>query len=532
MLILSHKISVYCGQLISNYAKIHLLWIITVEILHELVRIVAPRLPVRESVLSTGELKSTGGKVSLLLRRILETRTLTDRQASELLYDRNESSIGYRSLKSRLKAKLLNTLFLLELKGKDHAEHTIALHACNRERFFIITLFAFGARRAACKMAEQMLPKAEHYQFTTITFELVQILRGHYAREGNRRKFRDYSSRTYATLQLLDAETNAAEQYEKFAVEFAHSSGPRPELAIYAQKSATLLDELRQSFQSYNIALSYFRISNLSTSVAGDYLGTVKTCREAYVYLSTVPHLSTAGRVGEFLMDELESYIFLRQYEEGELVASKCKAYLEEGKNNWFIFMESYFLFSMHTKHFSQAAELFREVTTHPRFELQPTHRKEKWRIFELYVRYLFPIEPRSSKRNAINKRELSHKEFLKKVPTYAHDKQGFNVAILIVQILFLLDQNDYDGIMSRVEALKTYRFRYLRAKSQRQSALFFRMLQLMVQHSFSRRDVEKAAARYSELLSRSMAQYEEITETLQILPYDWVWKRVLSKMS
>jgi hypothetical protein len=501
------------------------------DTLSELVRIVTPRLRERVPVISRNWTANSEGKTTALLKELNERNGLTDQQAIKKLYGLTGSPTKFRTLKSRLKERLINSIFFLELAPRVHAERTIALYTCNRGRFLVSTLFAFGARRVAERLAEQTLRVSDYHQFTIISLELLQTLRGHYAREGNKRKFREYSERARDTIRLLEAENMAAEQYEKYAVEFAQSSSARPDLVEYTTSAAQTLDNLRSEFPSYSILLSYYRMSNMATSVAGNFLATTQTCQEACRYLATVPHISTSGRIGEFLIDELESYIFLRQYSDGERVAARCQQELAEGKNNWFIFMENYFLFAMHTKHFEQALELFKRVTSHTRFDLLSPHRKEKWRIFELYLVYLFPNEPLVSYRGSLKKRRLILKDFLRQVPTYAHDKRGYNVAILIVQILFLLDQQDFDGIINRVEALKTYRSRYLRSSGQRQSALFFRMLQVMVQKSFKRAEVEKAASKALIDLNFSTAQYEEITEALQILPFDWVWKRMLEKL-
>ena len=115
--------------------------------------------------------------------------------------------------------------------------------------------------------------------------------------------------------------------------------------------------------------------------------------------------------------------------------------------------------------------------------------------------------------------------------PTLSADKQGHRASLLILHILYLLEIGDFNGIIDRMEALRLYRARYLKATQFPKTASFFKLLQIMENNSFSYKLVkEKGEKEYQKLISATENQ-EEINEGLQILPYDWLWLKILDRL-
>jgi hypothetical protein len=85
--------------------------------------------------------------------------------------------------------------------------------------------------------------------------------------------------------------------------------------------------------------------------------------------------------------------------------------------------------------------------------------------------------------------------------------------------------------IISRMDALKTYRTRYLQVSSNKQSAIFFKMLMIMENCSFGYKETSKKAQKYYDKLLEVSSDADEMQEGLQILPFDWLWKQVLEML-
>ena len=81
------------------------------------------------------------------------------------------------------------------------------------------------------------------------------------------------------------------------------------------------------------------------------------------------------------------------------------------------------------------------------------------------------------------------------------------------------------------MDALRTYRTRYLRANSNRQSAIFFRMLQIMETSSFSYSVTKQKSQKFYDKMMSTTAELSEIQDGLQVLPFDWLWRKILEML-
>jgi hypothetical protein len=128
-------------------------------------------------------------------------------------------------------------------------------------------------------------------------------------------------------------------------------------------------------------------------------------------------------------------------------------------------------------------------------------------------------------------KSSIDLKKFLRNVPSYTKDKRGYNIAILILHILLLLENNEFGKLISSMDALRTYRTRYLRAGSNKKSAIFFRMLQIMETNHFSYELTKEKSQQYFDKMQSIGADFSEIQDGIQILPFDWLWKKILEML-
>ena len=172
------------------------------------------------------------------------------------------------------------------------------------------------------------------------------------------------------------------------------------------------------------------------------------------------------------------------------------------------------------TAHYAKAAEVFRQATEHPRFSSLDDVRKEKWRIFEAFLRYILNGRI-DAEAGGVAESQFKLMKFLNEVPTYSKDKRGLNIAIIILQILFLLDRRDFDGIIARAEALKVYCSRYLKLDENYRSNCFLKMMLLMEKKGFEYEATSKIADQYFQSLKSSRFNYEAGNlASLEIIPF------------
>ena len=262
-----------------------------------------------------------------------------------------------------------------------------------------------------------------------------------------------------------------------------------------------------------------------------DVKGMLIDCDDALKFLASKPRLSFTVRVGEFALKQLHCYLLLNDYEQGFATVQHCSTLFPKGSNNWFVYNEHSFLLAMNTQHFIEAEGIYKEVVEHPRFESLAEQRKEKWRIFELYLKYALLSIPAAQAITGAERPQVRIKTFLRSVPNYARDKRGLNISILVLQILYLLESEDFDGIINRMESLRTYRTRYLKSSSNRQSAIFFKLLQVMENNSFSYKLTREKSKKYYDRLLETTVDSTDTSEGIQILPFDWLWEHILDRL-
>lgn len=498
--------------------------------LSEVTRIVTTfREPTIEIIDENDALTSTDN-VSKLYAGLKNGLITTDQKAAEVIYGKPITDTKYTSLKNRLKKRLLNSLFFLEIKPPTFSEYASALYQSNKNIFLVKTLTSLGARNTAIKLLHSALAHSEKYNITSNSIEFLLQLRVQSNFSGNEKIYDEYDNKLKLALKTFEAECLAQEYNDRITIKFAKSSAEQPEMVGTIRLYCDELSIMKEKYDSKNLSYYYFRIQNLFFQISRDYKSAVNTCIMAEEYISTNPHLFNRNQLAEFSLQKLACYLTLREYEEGKIAAMKCEElYPRESNPNWFIFSEYFFYLTMHTGHFAEAEAIYNGVTSHPRFPFQPDHKKENWKLFELYLQFALRSTSTTLKNSALN--SFDPNKFLRVVPLYTKDKRGYNVAILILHILLLLDNNDFSGIIGRMDALRTYRTRYLRAGSNKQSALFFRMLQIMETNSFSYELTKQKSQKYFDRMKSTAAEFSEIQDGLQVLPFDWLWNKILGML-
>jgi hypothetical protein len=491
--------------------------------LPEILRVVSQLRDPKLEVINEDYDKSSPENISKLYYGFKSGEFANDQIASASIYGASPTDTRYTTLKTRLKKRLLNSLFLLDLKRKGYSSYSQTFYSSNKRVFLVKTLITLGARNTAMRIAESELKIAQAYHLTSNTLELLSLLRNHQTFIGASQKYEEYDGLLKVALNTLSLELRAAELYQRLTIKFAKKAQIGEDQASESRAYAEELALSSLNCNSFTFMIASFRVQLLAQQASQDFPSSIRVCDEAEKYLDEHPLLASTLRYGEFALSKLASYRNIAAYEPGAVL-------FPVGSNSWFYYNEDYFLLMMNTLHFGQAEMIFKEATTHPRFDQLPAHRTEKWKIYDLYLRYALYREKETV--GSDSDRSLSKtKTFLRSIPNYAKDKQGLNVAVLILQILYLLESEDFDSIINRMEALRTYRGRYLKSNSNRHSALFFKLLQIMENNSFSYKLTKEKSLKYEEALVGGQAS-RDISDGLQILPFTWLWEQILSKLA
>jgi hypothetical protein len=472
------------------------------------------------------EEKQSNGNDNLYLqlyKGIAEGTFNTDEDAATSLYQTHPRDKKYLMLKSRLKERLINTLFFLNHKRLQDSSYQKAVYQCNRNYFCAKILITHGARTSAVSLAKNTLALAEQFDLNEIVLLCSRMLRHHFGMMGLKLEYSHFNDVAKRSLRLLKAENRAESMYEYLMASVARSKAYKPELAALAKEYFNQSKELSKYQKSFHLNLLHYRIGLLYYQVIRNHKLTLSLCNRLQIFLKKHGRFRVASREGEIALLKMVCCLNLRDFNKGKDNAEDALKYYSEGSNNWFVLMENYYLLAMHAGKYKQAAEIYEKVVNHSRFQYLSAEKIEEWKIFEAYLNYVKP--------EMLHGKEFKVLKFLNEVPIYSKDKVGLFPSIVISQILYMIDRRDEELVEKHVESLRIFSSRHLSGKRAPRTTNFIRMLRQLVTCKYNPDKVRLKTLPYLKKLKVSEFSNQAETEAMEIIPYENLWSILLSRL-
>jgi hypothetical protein len=500
-----------------------------VKYLPEIIRVLDRFREPRVETLDATFRKKTREKTYLLYKGIRTGDFASDSAAADAIYKTQSTDPRYTTLKGNLKRRLLNSLFHLNLKRVGFSESAQAGYYLKKRSFIVHTLVTLGARSAAMRIAERCLEIATKYNVTDIAYEMALLLRtnaGLYVRQA---AYERYDKLVKRFLEMLVAEQIAWEYFDRVNMTSNRFTGGLRRFADEFQEYVARLEKVKSQYSSFSFLLNYYRVKGVALGAAGAHAERIDVMEEAVRYLQSVPHLAQRVRFGEFKMQQVDSYLRIGRLQDAERIANESLDIfsIQRGVRQNFSLQEFRLLIFTNTLRFEEALALYFEVTGHFDFQTMADIVLERWRIYEYYLHY---ATQRTGAKSPFHHR-FNIDSLLALTPAAGRDKVGMNVALRILQILYLLEDGKFAEIFDRMESLMQYRARYLVAKVTRASSLFLKLLKIMENNSFAYERTKRQGARYYHQLKTETFDVVDSEQELQVLPYTWLWDRILERL-
>jgi len=145
-------------------------------------------------------------------------------------------------VKRKLKDKLINTLFFVDINRPSFNEYNRAYFTCYRQAAAVKILLGLWARPAAIPLAEKTLKQALKFEFTELVYSLAKDLRRHYGTvAGDRKKFEEMNTLVNTYSEILDAETKVEEYHTDLIVNYIKSISTKADIR---EKAIAYTEEL------------------------------------------------------------------------------------------------------------------------------------------------------------------------------------------------------------------------------------------------------------------------------------------------
>lgn len=468
-----------------------------------------------------------GTKMAQLFHVIFRRQVTTDEEAATLLYGSPKDLAKLRSLKNKLKERLLEVVFLLDFQEPGYTDRQKAHFECNKRWSMAMTLFAKKIKTIGVEQLELMLRHTQHYEFTDLSMSAAHQLRLHYGTTGSDPgKYEHYRS-LYRQLQDVWAMENEAEElYTDIISGYAQNRVPQKDATKQAEANFKRIEPYLAASDSFRLHLSGRLLQLMIYSGRNDYHTMADLCEKALVFFRQKPYESHLP-LQVFYYQLVVCCVHLRDFGRGRAIIQQNADIYEPGTYNWFKVQELYFLLAMHTMHYDDAFDACEVTSRHPGLAQAPDAIRETWKLYEAYANLLARI--RRADRLPLAKFKMAR--FLNEIPIFSKDRRGMNIPVLIAQILYDIIENRFDSSLDRVEAIEKYTTRYLRKDEHFRSNCFLKMLVQIPEAAFHREGAARKAERYLIQLRQMPIEIANQSHEIEIIPYEDLWEMVLDSL-
>ena len=461
---------------------------------------------------------------SQLVDLLLTGAARTQVQATKALYGQatDANVVALKRLKSRVQNKLLNHLYFLDHTNPLGAVWRRHQMACLDLLHKGIALAAEGEFVLSQRLLRRCLAEAQAGEFTSYAVQSARVLATLYAQLNKSAAYQQMDLILQESLRVQHLEDEAERIFNGM---FLLLSGPvkdRRALLPQLPERIKQLEALHRQAKTFNTYSFLYQLRLGLEELNGNFAGIIRLT-------GTAARQFSQGKLNARRFDvRYNTFMRVVAYLRGQQSA-QCLRVAQEGiylfastSSNWFIFQEYHLLLALHRKKYDYAQSLLQTVLQNPAMvKLRPVA-LERWELYRGYVDFVAPPTAPTV--------PTPPAQWSLILPEYSRDKSGQNVAILVLQLLHYLRQQNLDEALVRLERLRKYQQRHLSDDSARRSRLFLRLLRGLADTGF---DVAKAR-------KRGQAALETLTNTpppgdafgeIEIIPYEHLWELVLHQL-
>jgi hypothetical protein len=394
------------------------------------------------------------GKEERLMQEIIVNPEITALQLTKSLYGTNSigNQAAMRQLRARLQDKLLNHLFFL-----DHSDPRLVVSRryeveCLDLLHKATILLLEGEYALSERLLRRCMRLAAQGDFTTYEEQAAQRLLSIYAEQHQQSKYEKISQDIARLRATTDCEQEAEMLFFDVQLGAEEAVAKRYEITSKLPAYLERLEELYRLAPTFGTFIALYRVRLAYAGLTGRYQDIIHETERATAMLEagTLNVRRFDQRFNHFM--NVYAHLRGRRPQEGLKLAEAFAETIHPTSSNWFYFYEHYLLLALHAGEYEQAQRLLQVAHKNPSYSRLRPAALERWELLEAYIELALPIEQVSLKR----RNQLAVFAALT-VPEYSRDKRGYNVAILVFQLVHYLQQRLLEPVLVRLERLRKY---------------------------------------------------------------------------
>jgi len=455
-----------------------------------------------------------------------------DAAASIALYGDDENNPAYRKLKYRLKQRLINTLFFIDIQEYSKTNYEKALHRSLKNWSAFKILLEKGLKVTAVDLIESVLKSSIKYDLIELNLLILKELKfqfGLYIE--NKYKHEKYSKLYKKYKHIYNLKELIEDQYVYLAKIIVNSKAYEYDDKIESiENQLYKLDEQIENIDSYHLKFYFFNALSFIAIIKKDNTELLKICERAIEYYTDISGFSPVA-LYQFYQKKGIALLSLQNYNDAEKIFNYCFSFNpREGSVSWQFNYNYLFTTQILKKDYLAAYEVLSKVVNNTGFRGLNENFRETWYLKEAFIQFLISIgkiNPDDSDAEPLRGFRLSR--FMNEVPVFAKDKRGLNITINILQMLFLIVEEKFDEVLDKLAALRQYNFRYLKRPEYKRSSSFIKMLLKIPEGDYKAALITKKSNKFYQELLENPSDYSEHALSLEIIPYEQLWDEIMS---
>jgi hypothetical protein len=493
----------------------------------EIARVVTKRKVRKIEIFDDHSLRNNKSKFNQFYEALRDSKFKNDREAANALYKCSPTDPKYRQLKSRFRKRLLNTLFFLDINMPKAANYDRAYYSCHKDWTLVKTLIWYNAPNSAAQLARQILTTSLKFKFADLIINSSRILRDYAAQQGDERSYEEYDNYIKEYNDILGAEIRSEELLQRVVMNYYKPLSKTQELAENIEGYCEALVSLSEQYDSPVIFYNMYLVWIFAYEMQQDFESMLEVCEQGEQFVQKNAVYKQHKKMVSFQTKKMSAYLHLRNYRDGRATAEQCLKELKTGTEDWFSFMDYYFLLAMHVGNILQSVTIFKLVFTNSKLRKQNNETVEKWKIYEGYIEYLIMVEGKEIPvLKKYQSKQFQPSRIISKPAVYSKEQRIFTVHMLILQVLFLFEERKFNDAIERIDRLKKYANRQLRREEYSRPVQFIRLLQQYAKSDFQPTEVT-GTERYLNQLKDTPFFYRGVSDELEIIPYETLWEYV-----
>ncbi len=450
------------------------------DFLKSIVQIITHRKISKVEILDKNLISSKDSLLTQLYEGLVDDSFNTDVEAVQFLYgDTSDVSVkNFRQLKARFKKRLLNTLFFIDINNREYeTDVQKSYFECIRSLQEINIIQKYGGnQQIVYEIITNNYNTALKYEFCDVLKQYNYNLIAYYSLKGNIAKHAECIENFH---QYRNIQRNIEDAYILFSTINCYEGSTKTLSEEKIQQFQMRLDMIKPNSDSY-LAKCYIYLSQLSIYESQHENKKLSLLADEFIlHLDTQDNAFLQSFKGVANMYKISTLLQLREYEKG-------LEYIDKNIHNlfginWFEAMDTKLRFALNLKNIELSKQILKEVYTHKSFANLSANIKEKWYIYEGYIVFYDNYVHNGNYKFNLGK-------LINQVPHYYHDKSGYNLSIIILQLLFHLARKNKDEVFQLINSLRLYKSRYLKAESQIRSVVFIKTLFFLEKNHLNKR--------------------------------------------